>query len=469
MKILEHTDPAACTKQFKIEIQQDEVTSELDDVYKKFMLNANIPGFRKGKVTRKIAEMRYGKDLYNEAVGKAIEAAFKEAVDELDLKPVSQPHIEPVNEDGEKKKDGEAFDKSKPIVFEAKVEYMPEPESVDYKDITVEPGANEVSEKEVNEVLHDLRQRNASLITIDDRPASDNDFVTISSKATVDGEPFPEATLDEVQLQVGSGKYIPGLEDQLRGMKVDEEKTFTLTVPENHPSEKFRGKEAEFAIKVKQIQEQKLPDLDDDFAKDLGAYESLDDLKERLREDLAQDLEQRREREVLQKVRDQLLLKNPLDVPPSMVARQNQYLQRMADADLRRYGTTFREAAKQDEGLLAEYEKRAQDDVRISILLKAIAETESIEVENDEFAQFIQRAAKQHGAQPEWFLKRIQENQMEDHFRQEALEEKVLNWLAEKAAPGVKEKKAARASQPKETITKAVTAKKTKDEESPEE
>lgn len=458
MKILEHSDPAACTKQIKIEIQQDEVSSELNDVYKNFMLQANIPGFRKGKVPRKIAEMRYGKDLYNEAVGKAIEAAYKEAMDELDLKPVSQPQIDPVKEDGDEKKDGDAFDKTKPIVFEAKVEYMPEPETVDYAGITVEPGSNEVSEKEVNDVLQNMREQNASLLTIDDRPVSDNDFVTISSKATVDGEPFPEATHDEVQVQVGTGKYIPGFEDELRGMKIDEEKSFTLTIPDNHPVEAQRGKDAAFEIKVKQIQEQKLPELDDDFAKDLGAYETLDELKERLREDLEKDLESRRAREVQQGVREKLLEKNSLDVPPSLVARQYQYLQRMADSDLRRYGTSFQEAAQRDEGLLAEYEKRAQDDVKISILLKAVSEEESIEVDDDEFALYIQKAAQQHGAQPEWFLKRVQENQMEDHFRQEALEEKVLNWLSEKAAPEATKKKA---TKPK--ATKAKKAKKDKE------
>lgn len=441
MKILEHSDPAACTKLFKIEIQQDEVTSELDDVYKNFMLHANIHGFRKGKVPRKIVEMRYGKDLYNEAVGKAVEAAFKEAVDELDIKPVSQPQIEFFDENGEKRKESESFDKTKPIAFEATIEYMPEPESVDYEGISVDVGSKDVTEKEVNEVLQDLRTRNASLITVEDRPLSDNDIVTISSKAFVDGKPFNEATHDEVQLQIGSGKYIPGLEDQLRGMNVDEEKTFTLTLPENHPVESQRGKEAEFTVKVKQIQEQKLPELDDDFAKDLGAYESLDDLKERLREDLAKDVEQRRAREVLQGVREQLLQKNPLDVPPSMVARQNQYLQRMADADLHRYGTSFKEAAQRDQGLFAQYEKRAQDDVHLSILLNAIASAEKIEVEEEEFVHYLQRSAHQHGAQPEWFLKRVQETRMEDHFRQEALEEKVLNWLAEKAAPEMKEKK----------------------------
>lgn len=449
LKILEHSDPAACTKQLKIEIQQDEVTSELDEVYQNFMLHANIPGFRKGKVPRKIAEMRYGKDLYNEAAGKAIEAAYKEAMDELDLKPVSQPQIDPVKEEGEENKEGDLFDKTKPIVFEAKVEYMPVPESVDYDGIHVEPGSNEVSEKEVNEVLQNMRERNASLLTIDDRPVSDNDFVTLSSKATVDGEPFPEATHDEVQVQIGSGRYIPGFEDQLRGMNVDEEKSFTLAIPDNHPVEAQRGKDAAFEIKVKQIQEQKLPELDDDFAKDLGAYETLDELKDRLREDLEKDLEQRRAREVLQGVREQLLEKNQIDVPPSMVERQNQYLQRMADADLRQYGSSLREATQRDEGLLAEYEKRAQDDVKISVLLKAIADEESLEVEDDEFAQFIQRAAQQHGAQPEWFLKRIQDNQMEDHFRQEALEEKVLNWLSEKAAPEAAEKKATKAKKTK--------------------
>ncbi len=464
MKILEQSEPYACTKQLKIEIQQDEVTSELDDVFKNFMLHANIPGFRKGKVPRKIAEMRYGKDLYNEAVGKAMEAAYKEALDELDITPISQPDIEPVKEDGEEKKEGgELFDRSKPIVFEAKVEYVPEPESVEYKDIRVEPSSNEVSEKEVNETLQNMREQNASLITVDDRPVSDHDIVTISSKATVDGEPFLEATHEEVQVQVGSDRYIPGFEDQLRGMKLDEEKSFTLTIPDNYPTEKARGKEADFEIKVKQIQEQKLPELDDDFAKDLGAFETLDELKNRIREDMENNIEQRRRQEILQGVREQLLQKNALDVPPSMVQRQNEYLQRMVDADLQRYGTTFREAAQRDQGLFAEYEKRAQDDVKITILLKAIADEEGLEVDDEEFAQFIQKTAQQSGVDPEMFLKQIQEKQMEDHFRHEALEEKVMNWLVERAVPAESQ---SQKINPENALTNAEAAKeKTNDED----
>ncbi|MBZ0256323.1 trigger factor, partial [bacterium] len=309
MKILEQQDIGPCTKSVKIEVPPEDVTSELEGVYKEFMMHAAVPGFRPGKAPRHIVKMKFGKHLDGEAKSKALETAFESAMDELDIKPVNQPEIGDLDE-----KDG-----NEPIVFEAKFEYVPPFELADYKDIKPEKPESEVPEKEVVETLNRLRENNAMYETVDDRPAQDDDIVTIASKATIDGEPFPDATHDEIPVQLGSKRYIPGFEEKLVGMKKDEEKTFKLTLPEEYPNESLRGKEAEFEIAIKQIQEKKLPELDDEFAKDMGAFESLADLKNRIREDMEANMEQRARDQYRQAIRDELLKRNTFPVPPSMV------------------------------------------------------------------------------------------------------------------------------------------------------
>ena len=265
MKILEQKDTERCTKNLKIEIPRDEIGKELDGVYSEFMENMIVPGFRKGKAPRHIVQMRYGTHLKDEAINKAIESAFKDAIKELDLNLVNQADFKEI----EKEKEDE------PVVFEVEFEYMPVLESVQYKDIQIEAPKIEITEKEIVETLDDMRERNAAFTTIEDRPVAENDYVSISSKATVDGEPFPEATSEEIRIEVGSGHYIAGFEDQLIGLNVNDEKEFSLTIPEDFPIEKYRGKEAHFEIQVKVISEKNLPELDDEFAKDMGDFENL--------------------------------------------------------------------------------------------------------------------------------------------------------------------------------------------------
>ena len=284
-------------------------------------------------------------------------------------------------------------------------------------------------------VLNRLREENAVFRTIDDRGVADGDFVTIATKATVENEPFDEATHNEIVVQVGTGRYIAGFEEQLRDMKVNEEKSFTLPLPNDHPVEKHRGKEATFAVTVKQVQERQLPPLDDEFAKDMGNFSDLSDLKTRIRENLARDLAQRRRQEMREAMRKELLERNHFDVPTSLVLHRYQYLQRLADADLRQSGSSLVAASRQDEGLLARYEKRAEDDVRISIILRRIAEMDSIELSDAEFTEYIQHASQTHGADPVWFLKKIKDSGLEAHFHDEALETKVLNLLLARFVP----------------------------------
>lgn len=419
MKILEQQDTGTCTKTLKIEVPRDEVEGELQDVYKEFMQHAQVPGFRKGKAPRHIVKMRYGKLLDKEAVGKAIEEAFKEATKELNLDPVTQPDLGDF--------DPETTDD--PIVFEAKFEYRPDIELAEYKDIRPEPPSTDVTENEIVETLNQIRERNATFQTIDDRPASENDHVNISSSATIDGEVFQEASHNDIVVEVGTNRYIPGFEDQIIGMDPGDEKEFTLTLPDNYPMEERRGKEAHFKVQVKQIREKILPELDDEFAKDMGNFETLNELKEHIRQDMLRRREGSKEEAIRQGIRQELLQRNQFDVPPSMVKAQYNYINAVQDMEYRRMGQSLERMAKQDEGLLARNEQAAEEEVRLSIILSKIAQKEDIEITDEEYEAYIYRMAQAAQGDPAMYKERIESQGMESHYRRLALEDKVLNYL----------------------------------------
>ncbi|MDP8242736.1 MAG: trigger factor [Candidatus Hinthialibacter antarcticus] len=432
MKILEQQDIGPCTKSLKIEVPPEDVTSELEGVYKEFMMHATVPGFRPGKAPRHIVKMKFGKHLNQEASGKALEAAFEKATEELDIKPVNQPEISDLDE----------LDSSKPIVFEAKFEYVPPFDLADYKDIKPEKPEAEVPEKEIVETLNRLRENSATYETVEDRPAQDDDIVSISSKATIDGEPFSDATHDEIPVQLGTKRYIPGFEEELVGLKKDDEKTFKLTLPEEYPNEEMRGKEAEFEIKVKQIQEKKLPELDDEFAKDMGAFESLAELKDRIREDMEANMEQRAKDAYRQAIRDELLKRNTFPVPPSMVKARYNFINAMQDMELRRYGQSLETAAKEDEGLLARNEETAENEVRLSQVLDKIADEENVVLADEDYFKYIAQMAAANQADPGMYAERIQSQGLESYYRRVALEEKVLDLMQGLAEGDAKPKKA---------------------------
>ncbi|MFB3786202.1 MAG: trigger factor [bacterium] len=423
MKILEQRDTGTCKKTLKIEIPREEVGTELNELYKEFMENATVPGFRKGKAPRRIVQMKYGKHLGDEAIGKAVETAFKHAVDELQLKPVNTPEIGGI----EKEKEEE------PVVFEATFEYAPRLEDVDYRDIRPEVPPQEVTETEVVENLNRLRENNAVYRTIEDRPVADGDLVSIASVATIGGDPFPEATNSDITVEVGTKRYIPGFEEALTGMSLGEEKTITLTLPEDYPQEDKRGKEAVFQIKVRLIREKKLPEPDDEFAKDLGNFNSLHELKERIRTDLSRNREQYRRNQLRGAIRQELIRRNPFDVPPSLVSARYNFINALHDMELKRLGTTLEREARRDEGLLARNEKAAEEEVRITLLLEAIAKKEDLELTDEDYYVYLNRISHDSGHDLAWYAKRVETMGMESYYRRVALEEKVMDLLQARA------------------------------------
>jgi len=420
VKILESTDVGTCRKKLTVEIPPDEVGKELEDIYAEFSRSADVPGFRRGRAPRYVLQMRYGRAFTKEAIRKAAEQGFKEALKEQGLRAVTEPEFDGL-ENPTRKED-------EPITFSGEVEFIPKFELADYSQLRPAEQNLEVTEKEVVETLESLR-KSAALYQSVERPVQNGDFVTCSVVATLEGKPFEEASHPEIIIEVGSKRYIKGFEDGLLGATVGETRELDIVLPDDYPVEENRGKQAHFSVTVDEIKVEQLPELDDDFAKDMGDFETIADLKDHIRKGLEQSLESRKEQNLRESIRRQLLDANQFDVPPSMVQARLNYIQAVQDMELRRRGSSLDEARHLNQNLVGQNQIRAEEETRLSLILDEIAKRENLEVSEEDYRVYVSNLARRENVDPVWYFRRIEEQDLHAYYERNALEEKVMNFL----------------------------------------
>ena len=264
------------------EISQEEVKKGLDQAFKRVKKNLRVPGFRKGHVSRVVFDQFYGEEaLYEDALNIVLPEAYAAAVKEAGIDPVGQPQITPVS-----------MDKNKPWEMKATVSVKPEVKLGDYKGIEVPKQSTRVLVKDVDAELNKRREQNAELV-LKDGKAAKGDTVTIDYTGTIDGKPFDGGSAQNYSLELGSGTFIPGFEDQLIGHKAGDDVDVVVTFPEDYGAKDLAGKEAHFATKIHEVKSKELPKLDDEFAKDVDdSVESLDELKDKIKKDLKKHKEE---------------------------------------------------------------------------------------------------------------------------------------------------------------------------------
>lgn len=476
MKILETVDKTPCSKTLTIEVTPEEIGKEIDSVYKELSTNAQIPGFRPGHAPLHLLKLRFGKHVAQEAKEKIVEKACKDALEELKIQPVGDPQVTPKGESKEEAKEEaqegqeqeqepkqeEEFGKE-PFVFDFEFEFVPPFEVKDYKGLQVEVPKIETTDDQVREVLDSFRERNAILVPAPkDKAIGKEDIVTLAVEATCDGEPFPEATHESYSMEVGFGRHLPGFEDQLIGLKSDEEKTFELEIPEDYSLEKYRGKRAVLEVRVGQINRRELPELDDEFAKDLS-FESLDALKEKVRGNLEQQAERQRKDAIRAALRNRLVEDNAIAVPSAMVGAEFNYITALQNMELMQMGSSFDALGDKKDAVLAENRQRAEHRVRATLLLEKIAEAEEVKIGESEFFDYLESVAAAQGTDIDRFAGYVHKKGLEGYYHRLALEDKVLDFLREHATIQEVEPKAAAKSK-KESAKKKSAKKKTQDE-----
>lgn len=373
-----------------VTVPAEKVNKALDQAFKKVVKQINVPGFRKGKVPRPIFEQRFGVEaLYQDAIDILLPDAYGEAIDETDIKPVAQPEVSVTQ-----------IEKGKDFIFEATVTVEPEVKLGDYKGLEIEKQETELSDDELQEAIDHSLGHLAEMVVKEDGVVENGDTVNIDFSGSVDGEEFEGGQAEGYDLEIGSGSFIPGFEEQLEGMKVDEEKDVVVTFPEEYHAEELAGKEATFKTKVNEIKFKEVPELTDEIANELDAEaNTVDEYKENLRKRLAEqkatDAEKVEKEEAITKATDN----TTIDIPEAMV---NTELDRMVSEFAQRIQQqgldlqTYFQISGQDESQLREQMKDdAEQRVKTNLTLTAIAEAEKIEATDEDIDKELEKMSKQ--------------------------------------------------------------------------
>lgn len=373
-----------------VTVPAEKVNKALDQAFKKVVKQINVPGFRKGKVPRPIFEQRFGVEaLYQDAIDILLPDAYGEAIDETDIKPVAQPEVSVTQ-----------IEKGKDFIFEATVTVEPEVKLGDYKGLEIEKQETELSDDELQEAIDHSLGHLAEMVVKEDGVVESGDTVNIDFSGSVDGEEFEGGQAEGYDLEIGSGSFIPGFEEQLEGMKVDEEKDVVVTFPEEYHAEELAGKEATFKTKVNEIKFKEVPELTDEIANELDAEaNTVDEYKENLRKRLAEqkatDAENVEKEEAITKATDN----TTIDIPEAMV---NTELDRMVSEFAQRIQQqgldlqTYFQISGQDETQLREQMKDdAEQRVKTNLTLTAIAEAEKIEATDEDIDKELEKMSKQ--------------------------------------------------------------------------
>ncbi|TDF97607.1 trigger factor [Paenibacillus piri] len=373
-----------------IEVEAEQVAAALDKAFKKVVQKVNVPGFRKGKVPRSIFESKFGvESLYQEALDIVVPEAYVEAVGETGIQPVDRPEV-----------DVEQFGKGQVLKFKAKVIVKPEVELGEYKGIVLEAKESAVTEEEISQELERLQGRHAELVPVEDGAVENGDTVSIDFEGFVDGVAFEGGQAEKYSLEIGSGSFIPGFEEQLVGLNKGEDKDITVNFPENYHSEELKGKEAVFKVHLHDIKRKNLPALDDEFAKDVSEFETLEEFKS----DLSQKLQERKDSEVQRNKETEVVEKASeaaqIDIPPVMVENESAQMVREFENRLRSQGMNlemyFQFTGQSEDALKEQMRGDAEKRVRNNLVLEAIAKAEGIEASEEDINAELENMSKMY-------------------------------------------------------------------------
>ena len=361
------------TNTYEVEVSVDGETFKkaIDKAYRSQVKKINVPGFRKGKAPRAIIEKMYGEDIFFEdAMQDCYPEALENASKEAGLKIVSVKSLEAL----EASKDG--------FTFKAEIVVEPEIEIKDYKGIEIEKISTDVTEEMIDEEIESVRNRNSRMITVEDRAAENGDTVVIDFEGFTDGVAFEGGKAENYNLELGSGNFIPGFEEKIVGHNTDEEFTIDVTFPEEYQNDELKGKDAEFKIKLHEIKVKELPEVDDDFVKDVSEKDTVAEYREELKEQIAHRLEHEAEHDIEDKLTKAVLEKVEGEIPEEMYESEVNNMLREMDMRLRSQGMDMAAYLKytgmETDAVKEMYKPEAERRVKMRLALEKIAKLENI-------------------------------------------------------------------------------------------
>lgn len=393
----------------KLTIEEDaeRFNESLKKAYLKTRGRFSIPGFRKGKAPMDLIEKYYGENVfYEEALNIIFPEAYEAAVREHGIVPVDSPEL-----------DIEQIGRDKNLIFTAKVTVKPEVKLGQYKEFNLEKEQVNITDEDVQKELERIRERNARLVSAEDRPVQDKDIVNIDFEGFIDSKPFEGGSAKGYTLTVGSNTFIPGFEEQLIGAALNQEVEVNVTFPDDYHNEELKGKPAVFKVRVNEIKYRELPNLDDEFAQDVSEFDTLEeykaDIRKKLEERASQEAERKYENEIIRKAVENA----EVDIPEVMVERQINNILKRLEMALAYQGInmkSYMEIMGLDEKKMREdYRERALEEVKTDLVLEKIAQTEKIEASDEEVEKEIVEMAEKYNQKPEEFKKHLQNDDIE--------------------------------------------------------
>lgn len=406
------------------EIEAEKFEDAMKKVYTKNAKYFNIPGFRKGKAPMAIVEKYYGTEIfYEDAFNELVPEIYDEAIKSNNIEAVSRPDI-----------DIKQMEKGKNLIFTAKVQTKPEVKLGKYKGIEIKKIEYNVSDKDVEEELNLMAEKNARLVTIEDRPVQKDDIAVIDFEGFLDGKPFEGGKAENHELTIGSNTFIPGFEDQVIGMKVDEEKDLNLKFPDEYFSKDLAGKDVVFKVKVNEIKKKELPKIDDEFAKDVSEFDTLEELKNSIKEKLEN---QNKEREKIEKedaTIEAVSEKAEVDIPSGMIETEVDNMMKDIEQRLMYQGLTLKQytdlTGKKEADIRKDFEDQASKNVKYRLVLEAVVKAENIDVDDKELEDRLKEMAKNYGQKEEELLNN--EN-VKKYTRDNMKVEKAIEFLVKNA------------------------------------
>ena len=411
-------------REIAVEVPAEDVQRETEALIQKYQKLARLPGFRKGHVPASIIKQRFSEDIKTEVVEALVPRYFRQEAEKQGLVPVSQPRVTDLHiHDGE------------PLRFKASFEILPEIKVEGYKELRAEKPVIEITDEEVQQALNHLQEQHAAFEAIEGRALADGDFAQVSLDGRPkdgDGQPVH---MDDVLVEIGGKNTMPEFTEHLRGASAGEEKAFEVRYPEDSNDQRLRGKTFDYTVKILSMKKKNLPELNDAFAKELGDFTGIEDVNERVRENMEAEKKHTAEHEAKDKLVAELVKRNDFEVPEAMVDRQIDVRLERGLRALAAQGMRPEDMKKMDlNRLRAGQRDQAVQEVKASLLLDRIADLEKIEVSDEEIDHEIEALALQTKQTSEAVRARLTRDGALDRIRNRIRNEKTLNFLYHQSA-----------------------------------
>ncbi len=406
--------------EFDVEVGVAQVTSELEKAYSQVARTAKVRGFRPGKAPRKVLSHLYGARIAADVAQKLVDETFPQAVTDQKLQPVTSPAVE-----------AQGVEENKPFSYKARVEVLPEIAGVTYEALVAKRAKVEVADEAIDKELETLRKAHSTLEALKEpRPSQNGDTVSIDFVVSVDDDTIEDAGASDFQVELGAGTLLPQIEEAVLGKSTGDTASAEVPMPAQHPHPKLKGKTAKFAITLGETKERVLPNLDDEFAKDVGEFENLDALKADIKKKLEAQSKEQSDNQLAEQLVLELVKANPVPVPPSLVERQMRITEQEILNRARSQGQRVTGLGDELRGKLVE---DSEIKVRAGLLMAEIAKKEGIQIGNDEIESGLKELAEQTGQNLAKLRVQYKDQQKREMLIGMILENKVLDIIEAKA------------------------------------